>query len=67
MDEQYRLDGEALHRLREALPGSDSWFDLYPGDYGTWCVKPFPHEEEGEEYVAPTIAEAADKAREALS
>lgn len=72
MTEQDALDGAALRRLREALP--EGWQLILEGPYPqslsnkAWWVEPTPNVagQMEADYGGTTIAEAADKCREAL-
>ncbi len=75
-DDQDALDGAAMRRLREALP-EGAWYelstpadgDVEPGlEYSVilWPVRDGNDDWAGVFHEAATIAEAADKCREAL-
>ncbi len=75
-DRQDTKDGAALRRLREALPGG-AWYelstpadgDVEPGlEYSVilWPVRDGNDDWAGVFHEAATVAEAADKCREAL-
>lgn len=65
VDGQDRLDGEALRRLRGALPEKDA-FSMWSEFGGRWLVTHYPYSGGHTIHDGPTIAAAADACREAL-
>ena len=65
-DAQDELDGRALRLLREALPELSGWFDVRVTVLDNGTVDYFVEDADGWLGQGATIAEAADKCREAL-